>query len=210
MPKTTMMLRYNPCKPRRVQRRARGLVNASKRQPDLEHIDRVERKFSLQAALDIRRLAEAVLFARKQEIADRVALAPQHLHHGFGLIRRNDLVFVALKEDDRLLQSLGMKERRALAVARLLLRIRADQPVEITRLEFMGVARQRRGVADAIMAGASLKEIAKHQGGKRRIAAGAATCDDRALVVHQSLGREMFGAIDAIIDVDNAPVVIEP
>src|SRR5882757_9795345 len=129
MPRTTMMLRHNPCKPRpprRVQRRARGLVNASKRQPDLEHVHRVERKFSLQAALDIRRLAEAVLFARKQEIADRVALAPQHLHHGFGLIRRNDLDFVALKEDDRLRQSLGMKERRALAVARLLLRIRAD------------------------------------------------------------------------------------
>jgi len=45
-----------------------------KPQPDLEHLDRIERELGIEAALDGVGLAEAVLLAGEQEIADGTAL----------------------------------------------------------------------------------------------------------------------------------------
>jgi hypothetical protein len=52
-------------------------------------------------------------------------------------------------------------ERRALAIARLLLRIGSDQPVEIARLELVGVACERGDVAHVVIASPALKEVAE-------------------------------------------------
>src|SRR6266511_3402932 len=109
-------------------------ARASEREPGPEDFDRIEGEFGIEAALNIGGLPEAVLLAREQEIADRVALAPQRFDHGFCLVRRHDGVLVALEEDHRLRQPIRVIERRALAIARLLLRIGSDQPVEIARL----------------------------------------------------------------------------
>src|SRR6516164_5114634 len=65
--------------------------------------------------------------------------------------------------DDRLREPIRVIKRRALAVARVLLRIRSDQPVEIARLELMGVARERGDVAHAVIAGPALKKVAEGQ-----------------------------------------------
>jgi hypothetical protein len=49
---------------------------ASEREPGPEDFDRIEGEFGLEAALKVGGLPEAVLLAREQEIADRIALAP--------------------------------------------------------------------------------------------------------------------------------------
>src|SRR5215475_8596707 len=119
-----------------------------------------------------------MLLAREQEIADWIALAPQRLNHAFWLVRRHDGVLLPLEEDHRLREPFRVIERRAFAVARLLLWIRSDQPVEIARLELVGVARERGDVAHAVIAGPALKEVAEGQRRQGRVAAGAAAADD--------------------------------
>ena len=72
-----------------------------------------------------------MLLAREQEISDRIASAPQRLNHTLRLVGRHDGVLLPLEEDHRLRQPIRVIKRRALAIARLLLRIWSDQPVEI-------------------------------------------------------------------------------
>src|SRR5262249_3319815 len=97
-------------------------------------------------------------------------------------------------------------ERRALAIARFLLWIRSDQPVEIARLELMGVARERGDVAHAVMASPPLKEVAEGQPRQGRVGAGTAAADDASLAVDPPLRCEEPRAGDAIVDVDHAPI----
>src|SRR5262249_43246134 len=113
--------------------RAQSLQHASEREPGPEDFDRIKGEFRIEAKLNVAGLAEAMLLAREQEIADRIALAAQCLNHAFCLVRRHDGAPPPLKEDHRLREPIHMIERRALAVARFLLRIGSDQPVEIAR-----------------------------------------------------------------------------
>ena len=170
-----------------AQDRGLPVLRALERQPGPEHLDRIEIELGIEAALDVAGLAEAVLLAGEQEIADRIALAPQRLDHGLGLVRRHDGVLVALEEDHRLRQPVRVIERRALAIARFLLRIGSDQPVEIARLELVGVARERGDVAHAVIARPALEEVAEGERRERRVAAGAAAADDAALAVDPAL-----------------------
>src|SRR5262249_47865777 len=105
---------------------------------------------------------------------------------------------------------IGMEQRRALAVERFLLRIGADQPVEIAGFELVRVARQRRDVADAVIAGAAAEEVVEYQRGKRGVAAGAAAADDDALGGDEPASDEEAGAVEAVVDVDDAPVAMQP
>src|SRR5713101_5898034 len=82
-----------------------------------------------------------------------------------------------------------MGERRALAVEIGALGIGADQPIEIARLEFMGVAGERGNIADPVIAGAAL--------------------DDGALAIGEALGDDMPGGVDAIVDIDDAPGALQ-
>src|SRR6266567_3813936 len=186
-----------------------GTGHALERQADLEYLDRIEGELGVEAALDVGGPAKAVLLAREQEIADRIAFAPKRLDHGFGLIRRHDRVFIALKEDHGFRQPIHVIKRRALTIALLLPRIRADQPVEIARLEFVSVAGKRGGVADPIVARAALKEVPENQRRQRGVAPGTAAADDTALLVHQPLRDQEFCAVDAVVDIDDAPVQVQ-
>src|SRR5258707_4958864 len=56
------------------------------REPRAEDFDRIEGEFRIEAALNVASLAEAMLLAREQEIADRIAFAPQCLNYTFCLI----------------------------------------------------------------------------------------------------------------------------
>src|SRR5215472_5011436 len=150
-----------------------------------------------------------MLLAREQEIANRIALAPQRLNHAFCLVRRHDGVLLPLEEDHRLREPISMIKRRALAIARFLLRIWSDQPVEIARLELMGVARERGDVAHAVMASPALKEVAEGQRRQGRVAAGAAAADDASLAVDLPSRCEELRAGDAIVDVDHAPIQLQ-
>src|SRR5262245_39882654 len=138
---------------------ARPSCRALERQARPEHLDRVEVELGVETALDVAGLAEAVLLAGEQEIADRIALAPERRDHRFGLVRRHDRVLLALEEDHRFREPIRVIKRRALAIPGFLLRIRPDQPVEIARFELVGVARERGHVADAVVARAALEEV---------------------------------------------------
>jgi hypothetical protein len=88
----------------------------SKTQADPKHLGGIEIKLRVEAALDRRGLAKAVLLAGKEEIRNRIALAPERLDHDLGLVGRHDRILLPLEEDHRLGQALRMKERRALAI----------------------------------------------------------------------------------------------
>src|ERR1700730_32067 len=100
-------------------------------------------------------------------------------------------------------------ERRAFPIALLLLRIRPDQPIEITRLKLVRVARQGGGIAHPVVTCAALKEIPKDQRPQRGVATGAAAADDDAPLVHQALRNEELGAVDTVVDIDDAPVAAQ-
>ena len=59
------------------------------------------------------------------------------------------------------------------------------------------------------MARAALKEVVERQGGERRVSARAAAADDHALAVDQPSLRQEPGSVDAVVDVDDAPVALE-
>src|SRR5260221_5561080 len=104
-----------------------------------------------------------MLLAREKEIADRIALAPQRLNHALCLVWRHDGVLVPLEKDHRLREPIRGIERRPLAIARLLMRIRSDQPIQKVRLELMGVAGDRADGAHAVLAGPALTQVAEDQ-----------------------------------------------
>src|SRR5215831_2458758 len=179
-------------------------------QPDPKYLYRIEGDLRIEAALDVGGLAKAMLLAREQEIADGVSLTPQRLDHDLGLVRRHHGVLGTLKKDDRLRQPIGVINRRPFAIARLHFRKRPDEPVEISRFEFVGIARQCCGVADAVIACSALEEIAKGERREGSVAASTAAADDNAPCVHQSPLHQEFGAVHAVVHIDDAPIELQP
>src|ERR1041385_8361413 len=102
-----------------------------------------------------------MLLALEGNIGDRQSLLAQRLHHHLRLIRQHYLIFKSLKEDDRTRKPLCKVERRALAIKVCARRIRANQPVQITRLELVRLRRERREVADAEVARARFEEVSE-------------------------------------------------
>ena len=86
-------------------------VQFLERQADLEYLDRVKEEFRIQAALNVRGIAEAMLLARKQEITNRLALAPKRFDHRLSLIRWHDGVLGPLKKDNRFRQLIDVVKR---------------------------------------------------------------------------------------------------
>src|SRR5258708_18641616 len=105
---------------------------------------------------------------------------------------------------------MGGKTGRWLAIAPPRLGKGPDQPVEISRLELVGIACQRRRIADAVIACPALEEVAKGERRESGVAAGAAAADDDAPSVHPSLSRQILGAIHAVVHVYDAPTELKP
>src|SRR5258708_32801981 len=105
---------------------------------------------------------------------------------------------------------MGGKTGRWLAIAPPRLGKGPDQPVEISRLELVGIACQRRSIADAVIACPALEEVAKGEGRERGVAAGAAAADDDALGIHRSPLRQEFGSIHAVVHIHDTPTELKP
>src|SRR4029077_14700599 len=84
-----------------------------------------------------------------------------------------------------------------------------NQPIEIARLELVGVARERGDVADAVIARAALEEIAERERRERGIDAGAAAADDATLAVDAPALGEEPGAADAVVDIVHTPTEMQ-
>src|SRR5258708_30948317 len=105
---------------------------------------------------------------------------------------------------------MGGKTGRWLAIAPPRLGKRPDQPVEISRLELMGIARQRLRIADAVIACPALEEVAKGERRESGVAAGAAAAGDDALGIYQSLSCEILSAIPAVVHLHDTPTELKP
>ena len=142
----------------------------SVRRRESEH-PRIEVILPLQRLLNILRLAEAVLLAGEFEEGDGQAFALERVGHAAGLVGRDDAVFKPLEEDDRAGETVKVVDRRALPVQVGALRVGADEPIHVMRLEFVRVLRERFAVADAVVARAGGEEVAEGQAAQDGVSA---------------------------------------
>src|SRR5271165_3646479 len=183
-----------------------------KSEPGAQDQHRVEIELRVEGAPNVLGLAETVLLAVEQKIADRNAAFLQRRDHEFGLVRRDDAILRSLEEDDRRREPIDMVDGGAFGVGLSGLWIGTNQPIQVTGLEFVRVAREGLEVADAIIARASAEHfvVFRRERAERRVAAGAAAAD------HEPLGVSVPGldqparAGDAVLDVDEAPLSFEP
>ena len=146
-----------------------------------------------------------MLLAGEGDVRHRHAALFERLEDQLGLVRRHDLVFQALQQDHRPVEAFQVKDRRALAVAGFVLRIQADEPVEVPRFEFVRVVGHEGEVADAVVTRAAAEDVAERQAGERRVAAGAAAADDEFVAVGLALLGEVEGGVRGVGHVDDAP-----
>jgi hypothetical protein len=90
-------------------------------------------------------------------------------------VRRHYRIFVALEEDHGTRKALGVKKRRTFTIEYLVLGVRADQPIEVVRLEPMGIARKRGDIAHAVITGAASEHLVEHERSERCVAAESPT-----------------------------------
>src|SRR5262249_46287029 len=102
-----------------------------------------------------------------------------------------------------------MKQRRALAIARALLRVGTDEPIEIARLELGGITRKRGDVAHPIVARTALEEISERERRQGGVAPCTAAADHDAFLINPPLRNEISGAIDAVVDIHDAPAEMQ-
>src|SRR5262249_47187905 len=175
-----------------------------------EYLEGKELQLGVQGSANVVRHAEAVALLRKQNVADGGAAAAQGFDHKISLVGWDNGVVGALEEDDGPRDRAGEVKRRTLPVSFLILRIWTDQPVEIVGLELVRVLCEPLQIADAIVTGAAFEVRAEGQRGERRVTPGAASADDRPLPVGPTLLHDILGAVNAVVDVDDAPVEVQP
>ena len=146
----------------------------------------------------------------EQEGGDGKALPVEFVRHQLGLVRRDHAVVEALEEDDRAAEPRGVVEGRAGAVHVALGGPLADQPIEVTGLELVGVGRKDFEVADAVVAGASPEHVVEGEGGEGGVAARAAAADREPGRIRAAGIGEVPRARDAILDIDHPPLAVEP
>src|SRR5262249_39647225 len=83
------------------------------------------------------------------------------------------------------------------------------QPIEIARLEFVRVARQRGDIADPVIAGPALEDVMARERRQHRIAAGAAAGDHGAPAIGEAPGGDVPRRVDAIGDIEDTPAAFE-
>ena len=105
-----------------------------------------------------------------------------------------------------------MVDWRTFGIEFLVLRVGTNQPVQITGLEFVRVARKGLEIADAVIASARTEDFLAFgsQRAKRCVTSGAAAADHEPLRIGVSFLDQAARAGDAILDVYNAPSSLEP
>src|SRR5262249_52648754 len=87
---------------------------------------------------------------------------------------------------------------------------RSDEALFISRFELMRVVHQRLQISHTEIAGAGSKDIIKNKREWGFIPAGAAAAYGHKLAVHIAAVFEISRGIDAILDIDNAPIPFQP
>src|SRR5215472_11270136 len=74
----------------------------------------------------------------------------------------------------------------------------------------MSILCQRLRVANAVIAGAGFERIVEVQGTESSVTAGAASADCEAFGIDTAVVSKESGAIQTIVDVNNAPLALQP
>jgi len=143
----------------------------------------IEIQPALQRALDVLGLAEAVLLAFVEHIRGGDLPGPDGVEHQLGLVGRDDLVLVALKEDQRNRDVAGLEQGRALDVPIALGGVGANQAIQIARLVFVSLLGEDLQLAQPEQAGPRLEVIAEGQGRQGGVAARAPALDGDFVLV---------------------------
>src|SRR2546430_7643726 len=114
---------------------------------------RVEIQLAFERPLDVLGDAEAVLLALEGDVGDRQALLAEGVDDQLRLVRRDDLVLQALKENHRCRDPIEEVNRGPLSIDVPLLGPASDQTLVVHRLKLVGVAVKDFQVADAEVAG---------------------------------------------------------
>src|SRR5947207_5125971 len=170
---------------------------------------REEVELALRRAPDSLVLAKPVLLAFERHVREGQLLLPARGHEHLGLVGRHDLVLETLEQDARRAQPVGEVDRRARAVHVSALRIRADQRVAVVRLELMRLLHEQLEVGDPVVARARVVEVALGQRQQHGETSRRPSGDGDAIGVDESLLHEMARCVDAVVDVDDAPVAVE-
>src|SRR5437667_9820040 len=98
---------------------------------------------------------------------------------------------------------------RTFPVEILLLRIRSDQPVEISRLELVSILHERLKIADPEIAGPSPEEIPKSQSAHGGIPSRASAFYRDTVSIHLSILDKMSCTVDAVVNINHAPLSVK-
>ena len=135
---------------------------------------------------------------RGQRVADRERLR-----------RRDDRVIRPLQDQHRRAQPVPVRERRSVDVQVLGLGQRADEAIEVARLEVVRVRGEGTEVGDAVPADPGGEDIRVRQGAQHRPAARGPALDREAPAIGRaSLGESPHGGGD-VLHVDDAPLPVE-
>src|SRR5947209_12950441 len=97
-------------------------------------------------------------------------------------------------------------DRRALIVEVSAFGIGSNQPVVVSRLEFVTILHQNFLIADTLMASPCLENGTEGEGTQSCVATGASPSDHQSVRVYQSTLYEVTSAIHAVIHVNDTPL----
>lgn len=166
---------------------------------ETEHLPE-EGQLELPGETDALGAVEAVALPLELDVRVWDAVLSQLRDHPLGLLGRDHRVVLALEQEHRGVDAVGVVGRRALPVELLGLRIGADQPVEVVGLELVGVLGQRPQVRDAVVAGAGVEGVVERKRRQDDEPAGAAAPDCQTVAVDTTLVGEVAGDVDAVLD----------
>ena len=170
-----------------------------------------EGELGLTARMIAPRLPEAVVLAREEEYGVGDAALPERVDDPLRLAGGTTRSSTPCRIEDRARDPLRVSDRRASRYTLLRLRPRPDEPLEVARLELVGVLDEGSQVADPEVADAGLEDVAERERGERRVAARAAAPDRRAASRSTSpRSARNRRAGDAVVDVDDPPLALEP
>src|SRR5438876_10546358 len=101
-------------------------------------------------------------------------------------------------------------DRRSLFVEFRLLGVGSYHAVLVSRFELVRIVSQRLQIGHTVIAGARRKHVMEYEGAKRGVPPGASAPDSHALSVDIAALFQIPGGVDAVFDVNDAPLPFQP
>jgi hypothetical protein len=129
--------------------------------------------------------------------------------HDHRLVGRNDLVLVALQQQNRAVERVDAGDRAPGLVGFLIGGIGPDEAVEVPGLELVRVLGQEGEIGDPVQRAPRPEDVSKGEGAQGRVSAGGAPVDAELFSVGQALVDQVLCPVANIVDIDNSPALAE-